>query len=171
MAFFGPAGNSFEMNFYNGPMTENDWGKLKFLGGPRHNWGEKERIDRQVILTLDLALGEVGSPCLVTCGTSGKHIEHSLHYEGKALDIMFPDLQLQDLPDLFYIFCRYAAFNGIGMYSEWRMDLGPGIGQPPKIGGFHLDVRPTTRKALWIKHEGPYLGFTTENLKPFFAAL
>lgn len=155
------------MNFYNGPMTENDWEKLKFLTGPRHNWGEKEKIDRQVILTLDLALGEVKSPCLVTCGTGGAHVENSFHYEGKALDIMFPDLRIDALPDLFYIFCRYAAFNGIGLYSQWRLSQ---MATTPKIGGFHLDVRPTTRKALWIRHEGPYLGFTSENLKRFFTA-
>lgn len=151
------------MNFYNGPMTDSDWEKLKYLTGPRHNWGDKAKLDRAVVLTLDLALSEVKSPCLVTCGTGGKHdAENSYHYEGKALDIMFPDLTLKDLPDVFYTLCRYP-FMGIGMYSQWKI---AGRSFPP-IGGFHVDVRPTTRKALWIKHDGPYLGFTTENLKPF----
>jgi len=66
--------------------------------------------------------------------TSG-HSEKSLHYQGKAADIMFPQTPLLEA---FIAATRFIAFGGIGIYPYWKPDA-----------GLHVDIRATRMRAYW----------------------
>ena len=58
------------------------------------------------------------------------------------MDIFFPQMELQDLPDLFLTALRFK-FGGVGIYPYWTL-------QNRRLGGLHLDVRVEPRIATWL---------------------
>lgn len=153
-------------------MTSDDWKSCKVIQlnsrDDKHNWGEIGKIDRSVIKTLDMFASSTGNRVRVTCGSGGKHVDGSYHYPtasrlGVALDFMLPNLKRRELPDVLIHLLKFP-FGGIGIYSEWK--LSPEL---PCIGGFHVDMRPQSVKALWLKgSEGGYQGVTLANLRKWF---
>jgi len=78
------------------------------------------------------------------------HSDNSMHYKGKAFDIVIKDKNTKEpLPiiEQFLIAIRYF-WTGIGFYPFW------------KVPGLHVDTRPLTlldRRATWWKDkEGEY---------------
>lgn len=152
-----------------GVMIETDWAAVThLLPLDKHNWGDRTKIDRRVIRTVDDVARQLSQEIIITCGTQGAHVEGSYHYPsdgqlGLALDIMFPNVTRRQLPDILFEILRHG-FTGIGIYSEWR--LGPAR---PSIGGFHVDYRPVSRRALWLKGtERFYEPLTFNNLAKYF---
>ena len=91
-----------------------------------------------------------GWPCIVHCGTQGKHCTNSYHYQGLAVDFHF------QTPNGSFTFREQAKYlqqylvamqldisTGLGLYPEWHSP------------GFHLDVRG--KKARWLRRKGEYL--------------
>jgi hypothetical protein len=162
------------MQYAPGPMTQEDWKSNKALRlkdpSIAHNWGDHTKICRSVIKLVDEFADTHKHQILVTCGTQGEHVEKSYHYPhedrgglGVALDIMFPKLKRRELPEVMLQLLRYP-FGGIGIYTEWKL-------RPdwPSIGGFHVDTRPSSITATWIKEAtGVYVGVTVANLKKHF---
>lgn len=161
------------MNYSPGPMTLADWQACKFLKlqterDLRHNWGEISQIDRSVIRTLDTFASTYNHIVLVTCGTQGQHIDGSYHYPtsdrlGIALDFMMPNVSRRGLPDILFQLLKYP-FGGVGIYSDWALQKGR-----PCIGGFHVDMRPTSVKATWLKgSDSAYTNMSLANLRKYF---
>jgi hypothetical protein len=144
-----------------GAMSETDWKACRVLSRDKRNhWGDSSKVCREVVRTLDDALSSLGyqglSP-IVTAATQGEHAKGSYHYPtderpGLAIDFMLPHCKRNELPDVFIHLLRFP-FGGIGAYSEWSLAKGL-----PAIGGFHVDARPTGKKALWLKgRDGLYV--------------
>lgn len=159
-----------------GAMTDGDWASVSNLFPlDQHNWGDRNKIDKRVIHSVDDLARELKTKILITCGTTGSHVQGSYHYPasgqlGVALDIMFPLLTKSQLPDVLLEIFRYG-FTGIGMYSEWR--IGSGVSRitqngPTGVGGFHVDFRPVSRRALWLKGTSGYEALTMANLGKYF---
>lgn len=132
------------------------WEQLKYFK-KEENWGDPEKMDHQLLLELDNFRHFVGYPMVITCGTQGKHVADSLHYQGKAVDIICPSLKVLD----FYLKAERFKFGGIGIYPDWRSN-------GEQVGGLHLDVRE--KPARWLGFAGGYFELTAENLKKFGAA-
>lgn len=124
-------------------------------------------MSHELLLKLDDFRDYLGSPIFITCGTQGEHAANSQHYQGKAVDVVFPDTKM-GLLDRFIAAERFG-FRGIGIYPEWKY-------QGRDFGGLHLDVRPLSyeldgtqeyQQARWICYEGNYYGLTHANLKGF----
>lgn len=152
-----------------GAMNATDWAGLTHYLYPleKHNWGDRHKIDRRVIRSVDDVARELTQEIIITCGTTGAHVPGSYHYPngeqlGLALDIMFPNIKRTQLPDVLFEILRFP-FTGIGIYSEWS--LGP---TRPNIGGFHVDFRPVYRRALWIKGTAGYEALNRQGLDKYF---
>lgn len=161
------------MNYSPGPMTNEDWTTNRYLKrvterDMQHNWGAIQQIDRSIIKTLDMWAATHNMALIVTCGTGGKHTDGSFHYPttdrlGIALDFMLPNVRRRELPDVLLKLLAFP-FGGVGIYSEWA--LGQGL---PCIGGFHVDMRPNSIKATWLKGpESVYIGQNMANLRKYF---
>lgn len=118
-------------------MKPTDWEAIRHFK-PSENWGDVSKIDFQLVKTLDSFRDYIGTPIQITCGTQGKHVENSMHYLGKAVDIVFPSSDKDLLFDFFMCAVRFP-FGGIGLYPDWKPS-----------GGLHLDVRSAPFKALWV---------------------
>ena len=119
-------------------------------------------MDLNLILMLDKFREEIKTPIYVSCGTQGKHVSHSLHYSGNAVDVLFPNKLMEDLPTL----CDTAekiGFTGIGIYNCWNLNH---VSTP----GMHLDNRPGKIKK-WIGLETMYLPYNEVNVKRYFSGI
>lgn len=161
------------MNYSPGPMTKDDWANTQYLKlrterDMQHNWGDLQLIDRSIIRTLDMWAARHKIAIIVTCGSGGKHVDGSYHYPtqdrlGIALDFMMPNVRRRELPDLLLKLLAFP-FGGVGIYSEWK--LAPNL---PSIGGFHVDMRPSSIKATWLKGpEDGYIAQSMANLRKYF---
>ncbi len=144
-------------------MTPAEWKQLKHFSA-FENWGEADRMQLRLVKALDIFRDVAGTPILVTCGTQGKHSEHSEHYQGGAVDILFPNIFLPGLLDLFLLATRFDEFDGIGIYPHWRLN---GVAH----GGLHLDVREVKSKAYWMGVPGAggqrYVSLNAEHLRKY----
>lgn len=148
-------------------MQPEDWAKLKHFKRS-DNWGDPDKMSRSLLFELDAFRAFIGRPIVVTCGTQGVHSPKSQHYQGLAVDIVFPGAKPCDLIDTFFAVARFN-FNGVGLYPHWKMN-----GQ--KVGGMHLDQRvltPGQHKAQWMaipittpegKVSQQYINLTRHNL-------
>lgn len=141
-------------------MTPEQWSQIKHFT-PKENWGDPERMNFELLKGLDALRAAAGTRILVTCGTQGTHTAESEHYKGNAVDIVFPNLFLPRLFDMFILATRFNVFTGIGIYPHWKVG---GVVH----GGLHLDARAGDRCAYWMGVPGDlgqrYLPLTAENL-------
>jgi uncharacterized protein YcbK (DUF882 family) len=106
-------------------------------------WGDPEKIDPLLLYSLYSLRKAIGLPIHIHCGTQGKHVEGSFHYNGLAVDVHIG----KDVPvlDQYLMVEKYNLFTGIGLYPDWN---NPGL---------HLDIgRGTKRPARWVKKNGVY---------------
>ena len=141
-------------------MTPDQWAQIRNFN-PEENWGDPTKMDFALLQELDAFRGFIGTEIHVNCGVQGEHVNNSMHYHGKAVDIMFPSVTKEDLFDLWIAAQRFPEFRGVGLYPDWNLD-------GRVLGGMHLDSRPGNR-ALWLgkRSEGgnSYLPLTLVNLK------
>lgn len=137
-----------------------DWSKIKHFKRTE-SWGDADRMNPDLILALDEFREKLGQSILVTCGTQGKHVDKSLHYEGKAVDIVFPKNSVDLLFDAWFLALRMDKFKGIGLYPRWMCN-------GKYVGGLHLDMREGPL-ALWMGTPGKlgteYFPVNKKNLK------
>lgn len=137
------------------------WDELKYFK-PNENWGDPDKIDHHLLIALEAFRELIKEPIHVNCGTQGEHVPNSLHYQGKAVDVCFPEIK-KPLID-YYFFAERVGFGGIGVYPYWRYNN-------QIIGGLHLDVRDVGVASRWIgvkiDHKTQYFGFNWENLKNY----
>ena len=152
-------------------MRDDVWPTLKVLKKDMA-WGEPKQMNWRLIHALDQFLSLNKLVFLVTCGTQGTHAPNSQHYTGDAVDIMFPNVKLAELPDVFmkalkfqFIMNGYdnARFKGLGIYNQWHW-----CGEV--IGGMHFDWRPNNddHVATWMRTEDGDLEVTLANFRKYF---
>lgn len=130
-------------------MTKNDWLDITYFKRT-DNWGDPDLMDSKLIHLLQNFRMMAETPIVVSCGTQGKHAKNSAHPLGRAVDILFPEKNLSDIPELF-IKATKLQFQGIGIYSHWKYN-------DKIIGGMHLDNQPRPTRAYWICHsDGQYI--------------
>ncbi len=131
-------------------MTAQDWALMDILKPSSGNWGNWHEISFYLICELDNLCYDLGLIPLITSGTMGKHSEKSWHYKGYALDVMFPQIPLWELPKRVYESALRYEFTGIGIYNQWRLskDVAP-------QGGIHVeqDPIPSPNRKLWLRTE------------------
>jgi hypothetical protein len=131
------------------------WADLKHFTR-NENWGNHKLIDHILLRKLDLFRQYINSPVIVTSGTQGEHAKNSLHYEGKAVDIVIPEIKLIAF-DLIMAAERFN-FGGLGYYTWW-------FREHKKVHGFHFDVREGISGARWLSpSEGEYIALSYSNL-------
>lgn len=147
-------------------MNPTDWGQIKNFK-PDEAWGDPKMMDFHLVFLLDAFRTYIQTPIHILCGTQGKHVDGSFHYQGKAVDV-YVDGFPGGAWDLLLTVTRFP-FGGIGFYPDWEY-----MGK--KGGGLHLDSRPTPLFAahhwMGVKH-GPhqdYIDLTEENLKIYLAS-
>ncbi|MCP4627320.1 MAG: hypothetical protein GY850_27975 [bacterium] len=115
-------------------MTPEQWQRVRYFN-PGEKWGDPERVDPELIFTLDAYRDFVGKPVHIHCG----YIEQATGYHsgGLAVDCHVVGLSVFDQ---FIAAQRFVAFRGIGLYPYWN---NPGL---------HLDTRAKGRnkpRSLW----------------------
>ncbi len=142
-------------------MKVEDWKDIKHFT-PNENWGDVSLINFELVKKLDQLRDLSGTPILITCGTQGKHVAHSLHYKGMAADLVCPEKKLAELPEIAEI-AAALGFKGIGLYPHWQC-------HGKVIGGMHLDVRLTALLASWIGlKDGTYIQLNKANVTRLFS--
>lgn len=129
-------------------MTEQDWQKSSYFKATE-NFGEPLKMEKELIEELNKFREKINTTIYISMGTQGKHCEGSAHYDGKAVDILFPRKKLSDVPDLFLEALRFNFF-GLGLYANWMFN-----GEVK--GGLHLDIRDAKERAMWIGVGREYL--------------
>lgn len=145
-------------------MIDSDWALVKHFS-KTENWGDPDKMLKELVLELDAYRDFVATPIFISCGTNKQHLEDSQHPAGRAIDIMFSEKKKEDLFGLYLAALRFG-FRGVGIYPSWEYK-----GQV--IGGMHLDWRETTgAKSLWMGVQGEdgkqaYVALDPENLKKY----
>lgn len=140
-------------------MKDSDWKNIQFFT-PNEAWGDTGLIRLELVTALDAYRKAIDTPILITCGTQGVHAKKSQHYLGLAIDAVFPEKEVWDLPTLSQMAIAHFGFS-CGIYPHWKY-----MGY--KIGGIHLDVRPPPQKSWIGLEDGSYLPYTERNLREYF---
>lgn len=144
-----------------------DWSRFRLLTEDM-NWGDKCLIRPELLSELDAFLVFLGLKFFVSCGTDGKHAEHSLHYSGRAVDVLFVSPYPGHLLDAFTAALRFQ-FTEVGAYPKWQFN-------GRTVGGLHLGradhpSNEIPRRKLWLGVPGPtgqiYLGATAKNFAAY----
>lgn len=135
------------------------WNVLKHFSA-NENWGDANKMDPKLLKMLDNYRGVVNEKIFISCGTQGLHVPNSLHYQGKAVDILFPSSE-KSLFDC-YLIAEKFNFTGIGLYPDWQFG-------GKRIGGMHLDLRVSDIAVRWIgvkeMNQTVYIALNEQNLK------
>lgn len=149
-----------------------------------HEWGEPEKMDREFLLCLDAWLQFIRTTWLevnyaVRFGTQGEHSPGSLHYQGKAADLIISMPADKRALDLLLTVARFN-FTGVGLYPHWNNKTSSGITIPNHMG-LHLERKGpiynpgTQRLAQWLayyheqggkKHQA-YTALNAENIRRY----
>lgn len=127
-------------------MTPSEWKRIRYFG-PKENWGDSSLMLFSFVSLLDAFRDFVGFPIVVSKGTQGEHVQTSLHYCGKAADIVFPGKAVSDSFDLFIAASRFD-FTEIGIYVGWDYQGNPAAGMHLAFTE-HSGNEPA-RKRYWI---------------------
>ena len=125
---------------------------------PSENWGDINKIDKNLILSLDSLRDKMSIPLHISPASGSVyaisgHSDESWHYiiKGRnelsmAADI-FPE---NSLLDVFMQAIKMKELGGIGIYpfASWQRKAGP------LNGMMHLDVRPYELKTVWWQDVG-----------------
>jgi len=146
-----------------------DWSKIKHFT-PNEAWGNPDLIDEKLVLTLDLFRELIKTPIYVTYGTQGKHVAR-WHGEGLAVDFVVDLAASPYYPyplDLIHTAMKLPLLKGLGIYPLAKHS------KCKKPLGFHFDVRPWAKLAIWIAIPSPdpdklieQLAYNEENLKAY----
>lgn len=144
-------------------MNRADWASIKWFT-PHENWGNAGLMQAVLVSELDLFREFLDTAIVVTCGTQGQHTDGSLHYVGRAVDIIVPDPGSRTLMDLWTDASRFG-FTGIGLYRDWCYN-------GKVTGGLHLErAHVLGKRKYWVcvKENGTqvYLPFNSTNLKKY----
>lgn len=123
-----------------------------------------DKMNVELLKKLDLLKEKLNTTVIVTSSNNPaqEHSDKSQHYLNNAVDVVFPKWtgKLGDMLDAI----DQCGFTGIGVYPHWSYN-------GKKIGGFHLDVRPTKVVARWmgVKINGvqKYIQWNDQNLKKY----
>jgi uncharacterized protein YcbK (DUF882 family) len=141
-------------------MTNNDWKKIVNFS-KNENWGDPEKMSIVIVGLLDQFRAYTCKKMIVTSGTQGTHAKNSAHYQGLAVDIVFPELTPKNIPDMFIDASRFN-FKSIGIYPHWKYN---GV----VVGGMHVDHVFARNKRYWIGlPDGVYVDLNTENINKYF---
>jgi hypothetical protein len=142
-----------------------DWTRYQSLTEDM-NWGDQSLLAPDFIQELDQYLSYLKARFFISCATGGKHAEHSLHYSGRAVDVLFVDPYPGHLFDAFICAFRFR-FTEVGVYPKWKFNS-------QEVGGLHLGmvkhtVNESPRRKLWIGIPGSgsaqvYIGASAKNL-------
>lgn len=142
-------------------MTPEDWKSVRHF--EPSEFSAPERMDYDFVKQLDAYRAKLGESVLINYSNGQEqHAAGSLHYEGKAADIMFHrHVTLDD----WMMATRF--FTEVGLYRDWERD-----GQV--LGGLHVGYERfalsyAMQRKYWIgyKREGAtlYVPFSLANLK------
>jgi hypothetical protein len=145
-------------------MSNIDWSKVKHF--EREEFDHPDKIEPVLIYLLDKLRDRVGAPCIVHCDYRREDAGKSYHawkmgtdkngepiYKCLAIDFHFKNLgkpgQLLrgfEIMDIIYNLepIEGKRFNGIGYYFDWNNV------------GFHVDIRPQDKKAMWVHDKHGY---------------
>lgn len=116
------------------------WEALRHLNS-NENWGEPERMQQYVLLSVDIIRDDLGWPFIVHCGTQGLHTYGSYHYKGLAVDGHYATKQpfINQIIAVKESLVRLCldSIMGVGIYPVWENP------------GFHFDCRGS--RARWGK--------------------
>lgn len=122
-------------------MNKADWASIRHFKA-EENWGNPGLMQAVLVSELDAFRDYLAQNVVVTCGTQGKHADGSLHYVGRAVDIVVPGWT-RPLIDLWIEASRFG-FTGIGLYRDWCYNGN-------KVGGLHLERDHVLgRRKFWI---------------------
>lgn len=124
-------------------MTAAEWKRIRHFG-LGEAWGDPSLMAFSFVHLLDCFRDFVGAEIVISKGTQGTHVETSLHYSGRAADIVFPGLTIVNGLDLFIAASRFD-FAEIGLYRGWQYQ-----GKP--IAGMHLGYRDPNPNDVAKKH-------------------
>lgn len=144
-------------------MNRADWAAIRHFKA-EENWGNPGLMQAVLVSELDAFRDHLGIPIAVTCGTQGQHTDGSLHYVGRAVDIVVPDPGPRTIVDLWIEAARFG-FTGIGLYRDWCYN-------GKQTGGLHLErAHVMGKRKFWlcVKENGAqvYLPFTLSNLTKY----
>lgn len=102
------------------------------------------KVDEAFVKKVLMMIDYLNTPCFVVSSTEGPHTRESFHYEGKAIDLIFPEYK----GSLFslYLICERFSFSGIGLYPKMKMN-------GEIRGGIHLDervIKEGEQRPRWI---------------------
>lgn len=130
-------------------MDKNIWDIVKKYFNKNENWGDPEKINGLLLLTLFNIRDIIGVPFHINCAYElNGHEKNSQHGLGNAVDGYFDGLdikfQIIKLEQVFKLL-QIEDKIGFGFYLDWHT---PGI---------HLDVRGS--KARWCRVAGQYIRY------------
>ena len=129
-------------------MTPEEWKEIVNFK-PEENFGNPEMMNYKFMKFLDRFRAELRIPMIITCGTQGKHVTNSYHYQGRAVDF-YLDTKMSLGAQVALIMDRLMETSlyyntGLGVYPDWSKP------------GFHLDNRDYY--ARWGYKDGKELLF------------
>lgn len=143
------------------------WPVMDVLRPNSGNYGDWRYISLRLMLELDRFCQEQALTPLITSGIGGTHSAKSWHYKGCALDVMFPDVDLCDLPKTIFEVAQRYEFSGLGLYNQWALQKGGA-----KIGGMHFELDPEwknwERKKLWVRTQDGDFAPSEEAYQKYF---
>lgn len=134
-------------------MTPQDWEQIRYFS-PKENWGDPYKMEFGLIWLLDSFREFHGRPIFISMGTQGKHSPNSMHYVGKAVDLIIECGKSTKLDVILSLF-RFP-FTGLGIYPDWQYH------KFSRSLGVHLDCRVVTSlprgitQAQWIGIKKPH---------------
>jgi hypothetical protein len=146
-------------------MTDADWKSIRNFTPAE--FSAPERMDYDFLRQLDAFRAKVGEAVLINFSNGPeRHAAGSLHYEGKAVDLMF---RRRVTLDDFLLATRY--FTEVGLYPDWdRPDT------KDREGGLHVGyerfaVSFAQQRKYWmgVKHQGitQYVSLDAANLRRY----
>lgn len=105
-------------------MIPEQWEEIKYFDPTVDNFGDSEKMDYELVLSLDAYRDFIKKPVIVHCGWENR--DKGYHPKGKAVDCHAEGVSVFEQ---FLTAIRFKSFRGIGVYPWWNKP------------GLHLDTR------------------------------